>query len=146
MAHLTDHKLQRILTRFPWRRRKPRGAARGKRPIGLTTREGQQLWADSQDLAAFEDPGPALVCAAMHGDQTGHDLLRSLVQHHAQAMGIILPVNIPAVTTRGLEILGDLIESAGLDPAEPIGPHPIGDLLIATWAIAAATEAPRPKA
>jgi hypothetical protein len=139
MAHLTDHKLQRILTRFPWRRRKPRGGRRGRAPIGLTTREGQQLWADANDLAVFEDPGPALVCAAMHGDQTGHELLRSLVQHHAQAKGIVLPVKIPAVTTQGLEILGDLIETAGLDPAEPIGPHPIGDLLTATWAIAAAT-------
>jgi hypothetical protein len=139
MAHLTDHKLQRILTRFPWRRRKPRGSRRGKRPIGLTTREGQQLWADAHDLAAFEDPGPALVCAAMHGDHTGHELLRSLVRHHAQARGIVLSVLIPAATTQGLEILGDLIETAGLDPDEPIGPHPIGDLLTATWAIAAAT-------
>jgi hypothetical protein len=146
MPHLTDHKLQRILTRFPWRRRKPRGGRRGQRPIGLTTREGQQLWASTRDLAAFEDPGPALVCAAMHGDQTGHELLRSLVVHHAQAKGIVLPADIPDVTTRGLEILGELIESAGLDPAEPIGPHPLGDLLTATWAIAVATGAPRAEA
>lgn len=142
MPHLTDHKLQRILTRFPWRRRKPRGARRGKRPVGLTTQEGQQLWADAHDLAAFEDPGPALVCAAMHGDQTGHELLRFLVRHHARAKGIALPADIPGATTRGLEILGDLIATAGLDPAEPIGPHPLGDLLTATWAIAAATGDP----
>lgn len=145
VAHLTDYKMQRILTRFPWRRRKPRGARRGGTAIGMTMRDGQQVWADPKELAKFEDPGPALVCVAMHSDRTGHVLVRSLVAHHAAERGIELPDRVPDVTTTGLEILGDLIEDAGLDPAEPLGAHPIGDLLTATWAIAAATdEAPAP--
>lgn len=139
MAHLTDYKLQRILRRFPWRRRKPR-ASRGKTtPVAVTTREGQRLWADANDLATFEDPGPALVCVAMHGDQTGHQLVRSLLEHHAHERGIDLPAGATETTTKGLEILGELIRNAGLDPEEPLGPHPIGELLEATWAIAAAT-------
>jgi hypothetical protein len=141
MAHLTDYKLQKILTRFPWRRRKPRGSKRGVAPIAMTTKEGQRLWADPGDLVAFEDPGPALVCVAMHGDPVGHTLIRMLVLHHAEQRGIVLPDDVPEVTTVGLEILGELIEASGLDPDEPLGPHPIGELLTATWAIAAATEA-----
>jgi hypothetical protein len=144
MAHLTDYKLQRILTRFPWRRRKPRRSDHGEAPIGMKTREGQQLWADPGDLAKFDDPGPALVCVAMHGDQTGHVLVRNLVRHHAETRGIPLPLGVPEVTTAGLEILDALFEDAGLDPDEPLGPHAIGELLTATWAIAAATDATGP--
>lgn len=97
------------------------------------------MWADPKDLATFEDPGPALVCVAMHADPVGHALVRTLVEHHARERGIELPPAVPDVTTKGLEILGSLIEDAGLDPEEPLGPHPIGELLEATWAIAAAT-------
>jgi hypothetical protein len=139
MASLTDHKLQRILTRFPWRRRKPRSSSAGA-PISMTTREGQKLWADPMDLATFEDPGPALVCVALHSDRIGRTLVRSLVLHHAQSQGIDLPAGVPDVTTKGLEVLGGLIVDAGLDPEVPLGAHPIGELLRATWAIAAATE------
>ncbi len=137
MAHLTEHKLQRILTRFPWRRRRPR-TARGSAPaIGLTTREGQRLWADPSELAQFEDPGPALVCVAMHADEQGHDLVRRLVEHHARARGIALPSNGPKMTRAGVELLELLMRDAGLDPQEAVGPHPLGELLTATWAIAA---------
>lgn len=140
MSHLTDHKIQRVLTRFPWRRRRPRGSRSGPPPIAMTTREGQHLWADAGDLVAFEDPGPALVCVAMYSDDVGHALVRNLVRHHARTRGIQLPSAVPEVTTTGLRILGELIEDAGLDPQESVGPHPLGELLTATWAIAAATD------
>lgn len=139
MAHLTDYKIQRVLTRFPWRRRKPRGGKGGSPPIELTTREGQRLWADALDLVQFSDPGPALVCVAMHGDGIGHALLRALLVHHASERGLRLPTEVPEATKVGLQLLSQLMEDAGLDPEEPLGPHPLGDLLTATWAIAAAT-------
>lgn len=146
MAHLTDHKLQRILTRFPWRRRKPRTARRGAPAIGLTTREGQRLWADPSELAQFEDPGPALVCVAMHADEQGHALVRQLIEHHAQVRGIALPSDGPEMTRAGVELLESLFRDAGLDPDEPLGPHPIGELLTATWAIAAGGASLQPDA
>lgn len=140
VPQLTDHQLHRVLSRFPWRRRKPRASRRGRTPIGFRTREGQQLWADPADLASYEDPGPALVCVALHGDSTGHALMRSLVRHHAAGAGIDLPDAVPAVTTKGLEVLDQLIDRAGLDPEAPVGAHSIREVLAATWAIAAATE------
>lgn len=106
----------------------------------MVTRDGQRLWADSAELARFDDPGPALVCVAIHSDQTGHVLVRNLVAHHARSRGIDLPSSVPDVTTRGLEVLDQLIADAGLDPAAEIGSHPLGELLTATWAIAAATD------
>lgn len=142
MAQVTDYKLHRVLARFPWRRRKPRSGQKGRPPIGLMFREGQKLWADPGDLATFEDPGPALVCVAMHADATAHDLLRALVQHHAAERGIELPTDVPDITTAGLQVLESLIEDAGLDPEHALGPHALGDLLTATWAIAAAQQAP----
>lgn len=140
MAQVTDYKLHRVLARFPWRRRKPRSAQKGRPPIGLTFREGQKLWADPRDLAEFEDPGPALVCVAMHADATAHELLRALVEHHAVQRGIDLPSEVPDITTAGLVVLASLIEAAGLDPEHNLGPHALGDLLTATWAIAAAQQ------
>lgn len=140
MAHLTDHRLQRILTRFPWRRRKPRASRAGTAPISMTNAQGQKLWADPGDLATFEDPGPALVCVAMQSDAIGQALVRTLVRHHAKSQGIELPTAMPEATTKGLEVLGTLIDTAGLDPEEQVGSHPIGELLEVTWAIAAATE------
>ena len=106
----------------------------------MTNARGQKLWADPTDLATFEDPGPALVCIAMQSDRVGQSLVHSLVQHHAKSQGIDLPRRIPEATTKGLEVLGALISSSGLDPEEPVGSHPIGELLEVTWAIAAATE------
>lgn len=137
MTQVTDYKLHRVLARFPWRRRKPRGN-KGHAPIGVMFREGQKLWADPADLASFEDPGPALVCVAMHSDSTGLTLLRSLVEHHAEESGHDLPPEVPAITRAGLEIIEGLLADAGLDPEHTVGPHPIGELLAATWAIAAA--------
>lgn len=37
-------------------------------------------------------------------------------------------------------MLENLIEDAGLDPEHTVGAHPLGDLLLATWAIAAAAK------
>jgi hypothetical protein len=146
MAQIDDYRLHRVLTRFPWRRRKPRTGKRGRPAIGYKTREGQQLWADPADLASFEDPGPALVCVAIHGDPSGHALVRSLVRHHASDIGVVLPPTVPDVTRKGLEVLDQLIDRAGLDPTAPVGAHPIREVLAATWAIAAATDeaAPNP--
>ncbi|MCX4243849.1 hypothetical protein [Paraliomyxa miuraensis] len=141
MAQVNDYKLHRVLARFPWRRRKPRSGQKGRPPIGLMFREGQKLWADPGDLARFEDPGPALVCVAMHADETAHDLLRALVEHHAEQQGIDLPLDVPDITTTGLQLLAGLIEDAGLDPEHALGPHALGDLITATWAIAAAQQA-----
>ncbi|MCA9704390.1 MAG: hypothetical protein KDK70_00915 [Myxococcales bacterium] len=138
MAQVTDYKLHRVLARFPWRRRKPRSSAKGRPPIGVVFREGQTLWADPRALAQFEDPGPALVCAAMHADATGHSLLRALIEHHAEQKGVDLPPHVPAITTAGVGVLESLIEDAGLDPEHTVGPHALRDLLLATWAIAAA--------
>ncbi len=138
MAQVTDYKLHRVLARFPWRRRKPRSAQKGQPPIGLMFREGQKLWADPRDLAEFEDPGPALVCVAMHADASAHVLLRALVEHHAERRGIDLPAEVPGITTAGLGVLASLIADAGLDPDYALGQHALGDLLTATWAIAAA--------
>ncbi len=137
MAQVSDHKLHRVLARFPWRRRKPRSRQKGRPPVGVISREGQQLWADPRDLARFDDPGPALVCVAMHADHTGHNLLRSLVHHHAEAQGIDLPGAVPEITTAGLQILEGLIEASGLDPEQAVGAHALGELIRATWAIAA---------
>ncbi|MCH9679865.1 MAG: hypothetical protein K0V04_00400 [Deltaproteobacteria bacterium] len=142
MAQVTDYKLHRVLARFPWRRRKPRSGQQGHPPIGLMFREGQKLWADPRDLAKFGDPGPALVCVAMHSDTTGQTLLRSLVEHHAEQQGIDLPPDVPDITKTGLTVLEGLIEDAGLDPEHTVGPHALGDLITATWAIAAAARAP----
>ncbi|MCA9653501.1 MAG: hypothetical protein H6712_29040 [Myxococcales bacterium] len=140
MAQVTDYKLHRVLARFPWRRRKPR-SSKGHAPIGVMFREGQKLWADPADLAAFEDPGPALVCVAMHSDATGLSLLRSLVEHHAEESGQDLPGQVPEITRAGLTIIEGLLADAGLDPEHTVGPHPIGELLAASWAIAAASPA-----
>lgn len=96
------------------------------------------MWANPAELAAFDDPGPALVCIAIREDRSSRALVCGLIQHHAQARGVELAQDGPTRTTDGLEILTGLIEVAGLDPEEPLGPHPIGDLLYATWAIAAA--------
>jgi len=138
MAQVTDYKLHRVLARFPWRRRKPRSSNKSRPAIGLTFREGQKLWADPRDLARFEDPGPALVCVAMHADTTGQTLLLSLVEHHAEQQGTELPEEVPEITRAGLTLLEGLIEDAGLDPEHTVGTHAIGELLTATWAIAAA--------
>lgn len=138
MAQITDYKLHRVLARFPWRRRKPRSGQKGRPPIGLVFREGQKLWADPRALARFEDPGPALVCVAIHADATGHSLLRALIEHHAEQKGVDLPPEVPAITTAGLGVLESLIKDAGLDPEHTVGSHPLGDLLLATWALAAA--------
>lgn len=138
MLPIDEHKLQRVLERFPWRRRKPRIGALGIPPIALRTRDGEQVWADPQELAAFADPGPALLCIALHGDSTGRALVRSLVEHHARARGIELPPVVPEVTRAGVVLLDDLIDQSGLDRAAAVGQHPIGELVTATWALAAA--------
>jgi hypothetical protein len=139
MVQVTDYKLHRVLARFPWRRRKPRSGAKGRPAIGMVFREGQKLWADPRALVRFEDPGPALVCVAMHADATGQALLRALIEHHAEQQGVDLPAEVPAITTAGLGVLDSLIEESGLDPEHAVGAHPLGDLLISTWAIAAAS-------
>jgi len=138
MAQPSDHKLQKVLARFPWRRRKPRGSG-GLAPIAMMGKDGRRMWANTQDLAAFDDPGPALVCVAIREDTVAHALVRGLVEHHARQKGLELPASGPRLTEQGVELLGGLLEDAGLDPAEPLGPHPLGDLVQATWAIAAAT-------
>lgn len=137
-----EHKLHKVLARFPWRRRKPRGSGAAA-PIAMTAKDGRRLWAKPGDLASFEDPGPALVCVAIREDTIAHPLVRDLVQHHARARGLDLPASGPKLTAEGVTLLGGLLEDAGLDPAEPLGPHPLGDLVHATWAIAAAM-APAP--
>ncbi len=138
MVQPPDHKLQKVLARFPWRRRKPRGTG-GDAPIAMMAKDGRRVWAKPEDLACFEDPGPALVCVAIREDTVAHALVRGLVQHHARERGLNLPASGPNLTAQGVTLLGGLLEDAGLDPAEPLGPHPLGDLVQATWAIAAAT-------
>lgn len=140
MAQPSDLKLQKVLARFPWRRRKPRGSG-GLAPIDMVGKDGRRLWANPAELAAFEDPGPALVCIAIREDTIAHAIVRGLVMHHARERGVELPESGPKLTEKGVTLLGGLLEDAGLDPAEPLGPHPLGDLVQATWAIAAATTA-----
>lgn len=140
MGTTPDHKLHKVLARFPWRRRKPRGSA-GLAPIAILTKEGRRLWANPNDLAEFDDPGPALVCVAIREDPTSHVLVRGLVEHHAAAAGVALPDSGPELTSEGIAIIHGLWETAGLNPKEPVGPHPLGELVDATWAIAAATGA-----
>ena len=138
MTQLDETKLQRVLARFPWRRRKPRNGTLGVPPVALRTREGDQLWADPVELAAFADPGPALLCIALNGDATSRALVRSLVEHHARARGVDLPALVPASTRAGVTVIDALISESGLDPAAEIGPHPLRELVTATWALAAA--------
>jgi hypothetical protein len=138
MPQLDETKLQRVLARFPWRRRKPRTGALGVPPVALRTREGDQLWADPVELAEFADPGPALLCIALSGDATSRALVRSLVEHHARTRGVDLPNLVPASTRAGVGVIDSLIEEAGLDPTAEIGAHPLRELVTATWAIAAA--------
>jgi hypothetical protein len=146
MATLDEHKLQRILSRFPWRRRKPRVGPMGVPPIGMRTRDGEQLWADPGELAAFEDPGPALLCIALNGDRTGRALARSLVEHQARARGMDMPVRVPDVTTAGIRLLDEQLGECGLQTNAAIGAHEIRELVAATWAIAAAGPEPTPVA
>lgn len=134
---MDEHKLQRVLERFPWRRRKPRVGALGIPPIALRTRDGEQVWADPQELATFADPGPALLCVALHGDSTGRALVWSLVEHHARTRGIELPRKVSDATKAGVVLLDQLIDQSGLDRAAAVGPHAIGELVTATWALAA---------
>lgn len=141
MAQIDETKLQRILARFPWRRRKPRVGVLGVPPIALRTREGDQLWADPSELAEFSDPGPALLCVALHGDATSRALVRSLVEHHARAKGVDLPGAIPDATKAGVGVIDSLIAQAGLDPSSEVGAHALVELVTATWAIAAAERA-----
>ena len=108
-------------------------------PISMTGKDGRRLWANTDELAAFEDPGPALVCVAIREDTVAHALVRGVVQHHARERGVELPESGPRLTEEGVTLLGGLLEDAGLDPDEPLGPHPLGELVQATWAIAAAT-------
>jgi len=138
MPQLDETKLQRMLARFPWRRRKPRTGVLGVPPVALRTREGDQLWADPVELAEFSAPGPALLCVALSGDTTSRALVRILVEHHARLRGVDLPVVIPARTRAGVEVIDALISEAGLDPMAEIGAHPLRELVTATWAIAAA--------
>src|SRR5688572_5391555 len=118
MKPMGEQKVHRILSRFPWRRRKPRALDKDSPPIALQTREGEQVWADPTDLARFEDPGPALLCIAMRGDPSGRAIVRALVEHHARARGIDLPTEIRAATEVGLGLIDTLVAEAGLDPAE----------------------------
>lgn len=143
-AVVTEHKLHRIVARFPWRRRRPR-SKNGRVPVAFRTREGQQVWADPRDLITFEDPGPALVCAALHSDERGHHLVRTLVEHHAGQRGQALGDGTEA-TRAGLVLLDDLIEVAGLDPGAEVGPHTLREVLAATWAVAAGVPEPAPEA
>ena len=105
----------------------------------MVGKNGQRLWAKPEELASFDDPGPALVCVAIREDTVAHALVRGVVQHHARQKGLQLPESGPKLTVEGVALLGGLLEDAGLDPAEPLGPHPLGELVQATWAIAAAT-------
>jgi hypothetical protein len=139
MAELTPPLLHRVLSRFPWRRRKPRCAEQGRPPIGVRDHEGQTLWADPRDLATFEDPAPALLCAAVQGDGVARLLLRTLVHHHATAQGVPLVDGGPAHTRAGLRVLDDLLNASGLDPELRVGTHSLRDMLVVTWALAAAT-------
>lgn len=138
MAQIDENKLQRVLARFPWRRRKPRVGALGVPPIALRTREGDQLWADPLELAEFADPGPALLCVALNGDPTGRALVRSLLEHHARLRGVEMPVEVPDSTRTGVGLIDDLIGQTGLDPTVEVGAHGLRELVTATWAIAAA--------
>ena len=72
-------------------------------------------------------------------DTISRAIVRGLVQHHARERGLELSASGPKLTEQGVTLLGGLLEDAGLDPAVPLGPHPLGDLVQATWAIAAAT-------
>ena len=103
------------------------------------------MWADPRDLIQFEDPGPALVCAALHSDERGHQLVRSLVEHHADQRGQALGDGTEA-TRAGLVLLDDLIEVAGLDPGAEVGPHTLREILAATWAVAAGVPVATPEA
>ncbi len=138
MAQPSDLKLQKVLARFPWRRRKPRGSG-GLAPIDMVGKDGRRMWANPAELAEFDDPGPALVYVAIREDTVAHAIVRNLVQHHARARGLELHASGPRLTEQGVGLLAGLLVDAGLDPAEPLGPHPLGDLVRATWAIAAAT-------
>ncbi len=140
MPPLDETRLQRVLGRFPWKRRKPRGGALGVPPVSLRTRDGEQLWADPLELAEFSDPGPALLCVALSGDQTSRALVRSLVEHHARSRGVDLPEFVPEITRAGVIVLDELFGQSGLDPAAEIGSHGLRELVTATWAIAAAED------
>ncbi|MBX7082722.1 MAG: hypothetical protein K1X88_26185 [Nannocystaceae bacterium] len=138
MPPIDETRLQRVLGRFPWKRRKPRPGVLGVPPVSLRTRDGEQLWADPLELAEFSDPGPALLCIALSGDPTSRALVRSLVQHHARSRGVELPEAVPEITRAGVVVLDALFGQSGLDPAAEVGSHGIRELVTATWAIAAA--------
>ncbi len=97
------------------------------------------LWAELDELAAFKDPGPALVYVAIRNDGVGRDLVRALVRHHAERRGSALSSEPSERTSEGVRLLDGLINEAGLEPEDRIGPHSLSDLVTATWAVAAAT-------
>ncbi len=57
---------------------------------------------------------------AIHADATGHSLLRSLVEHHAEQRGMDLPREAPDITRAGLTVLEGLIVDSGLDPEHAV--------------------------
>lgn len=139
---MTDHRLERTLSRFPWRRRKPRTTQTGLSPVPLTTKDGQQMWADPYLLATFEDPAPALLYVAVSKNQAAHRVVRVLVRHHAARGDRELPEGSAEETRAGLDVLAELFETAGLDPEDQIGSHTLSDLIGATWAVAVGAEPP----
>ncbi|MGB1274565.1 MAG: hypothetical protein ACPG77_02355 [Nannocystaceae bacterium] len=135
---MNDHAFHHVLARFPWRRRRPRSRT-GHPPLAYCNRDGKTVWGGLDDLAQFEDPGPALAYAVLHGNGSGQALLASLVRHHAS--GVQWPKRIPRATERGLPVLRELVSKAGFDPSTKIGQHTIGSLLEATYALGVACEA-----
>ncbi len=96
------------------------------------------MWGAFEDLATFDDPGPALAYAVIHGDGTAQSLVASVVRHHSS--GVEYPTRPASAITRGLPVLHELLTRAGLDPDKRVGPHTVRSLLEATYALGIACE------
>ncbi len=96
------------------------------------------LWGAFEDIASFDDPGPALAYAVLNGDGAAQQLLASVVRHHSS--GIEFPTRVPKIIARGLPVLHQLIEKSGLDADTKVGKHSVKSLLEATYALGVACE------
>ncbi|MCB9749982.1 MAG: hypothetical protein H6713_08265 [Myxococcales bacterium] len=132
-----DHPLHPVLGRFPWRRRKPRAGRGRARALEYVNRGGRVVYSSIKELVDFEDPGPALAFAVLHGDINGQTIVAELVEHHAAGVGVELPDAQSERTRAGLRVLKQLMMKAGLDPKTSIGGQPLEELLAVTWALGA---------
>lgn len=142
MGQLTPHKVQRLMAKFPWKRRKPRIPGNKGSAIKYRNSEGQLLWADPYEFAQFTDPTPALLHVAFSNEDSGRMVMYTLVTHAIAQEGRPLPSDLAKATRAGVEMIEKLLDQSELEPDDTIENQRLMDLFVATWAIACALHLP----